>query len=84
MEELLKSKNVEKIKNKFDGRLSFGTAGLRGMMGPGFKCMNDLVIVQSAQGLLHYMLSVFGDSLKTSGIIIGFDGRYNSKRLGDN
>lgn len=81
LEDLLKQKNVDKIKSMFDGRLSFGTAGLRAAMGPGFKRMNDLVIIQSAQGLLHYMISVFGDSLKTSGIIIGYDGRYNSKRL---
>lgn len=79
--EILVEKNVDKIKNMFDGRLSFGTAGLRGAMSPGFKRMNDLVVVQSAQGLLYYMLSVFGDSLKTSGIIIGYDGRYNSRRL---
>lgn len=65
----------------FDGRLSFGTAGLRAAMGPGFKRMNDLVIIQSSQGLLHYMLGVFGNLLKTSGIIIGYDGRHNSKRL---
>lgn len=64
----------------FDGRLSFGTAGLRAAMAPGFKRMNDLVIIQSAQGLLHFMLGVFGDSLKSSGIVIGYDGRYNSKR----
>lgn len=67
----------------FEGRLSFGTAGLRSAMGPGFKRMNDLVVVQSAQGILHYMSSVFGDSLKTGGVIIGYDGRYNSKRLGE-
>lgn len=79
--EVFAQKNVDKIKNMFDGRLSFGTAGLRAAMGPGFKRMNDLVVVQSAQGLLYYMLSVFGDLLKTSGIIIGYDGRYNSKRL---
>ncbi|KAF0769292.1 phosphoglucomutase-2 [Aphis craccivora] len=81
--EILVEKNVDKIKNMFDGRLSFGTAGLRGAMSPGFKRMNDLVVVQSAQGLLYYMLSVFGDSLKTSGIIIGYDGRYNSRRFAE-
>lgn len=64
----------------FDGRLSFGTAGLRAAMEPGFRRMNDLVVIQSAQGILHYMLSVFGDTLKTRGIIVGYDGRYNSKR----
>lgn len=81
LDELLELKNVDKIKDAFDGRLSFGTAGLRAAMGPGFKRMNDLVVVQSAQGLLHYMLGVFGgDSLTSSGIIVGYDGRYNSKR----
>lgn len=81
LEELLKNKNVDKIKNMFDGRLSFGTAGLRAAMAPGFKRMNDLVVVQSAQGILHYMHSVFGNTLYSSGVIVGFDGRYNSKRL---
>lgn len=80
LDELLGQKNVDKAKDAFHGRLSFGTAGLRAAMGPGFKRMNDLVVVQSAQGLLYYMLNVFGDSLKTSGIIVGYDGRYNSKR----
>lgn len=81
LKELLKNKNVDKIKSMFDGRLSFGTAGLRAAMAPGFKRMNDLVVVQSAQGILHYMRSVFGNTLNTSGVIVGFDGRYNSKRL---
>lgn len=81
LEELIKQKNVNKIKNMFDGRLKFGTAGLRAAMEPGFKRMNDLVVIQSAQGILHYMFSVFGDTLKTRGVIIGYDGRYNSKRL---
>lgn len=81
LEELLKQKNVDKLKNMFDGRLSFGTAGLRAAMDLGFKRMNELVVVQSSQGLFHYMFHIFGESLKKSGIIIGYDGRYNSKRL---
>lgn len=31
------------------GRLQFGTAGLRGPMKAGYVCMNDLVILQTAQ-----------------------------------
>lgn len=77
----MKNRNVDKIKSMFDGRLSFGTAGLRAAMAPGFKRMNDLVVIQSAQGILHYMQSVFGSSLNTFGVIVGFDGRFNSKRL---
>ncbi|KAJ3642544.1 hypothetical protein Zmor_025311 [Zophobas morio] len=61
-------------------RLSFGTAGLRGKMGAGYAAMNDLVIIQTAQGLLNYLEQHEGDLLKENGIVIGYDGRHNSKR----
>lgn len=31
------------------GRLAFGTAGLRGPMKAGYVCMNDLMVLQTAQ-----------------------------------
>lgn len=37
-------------------RLLFGTAGLRGRMKPGPIGMNDLVVVQTAQGLARYVI----------------------------
>ncbi len=39
------------LKDLLGSRLSFGTAGLRGRMGAGYNRMNDLVILQTAQGL---------------------------------
>lgn len=30
-------------------RQKFGTAGLRGRMGAGYTCMNDVVVLQTAQ-----------------------------------
>jgi len=60
-------------------RLEFGTAGIRGRMGPGFGQMNDLVIIQVTQGLKNYMLRMQED-IKTKGVVYGYDGRYNSKR----
>lgn len=63
------------------GRLNFGTAGLRGVMYAGFYAMNDLVVIQSAQGLLKYILQCYPDEKdRKGGIVIGYDGRYNSKR----
>lgn len=38
-----------KLTTLFTTRLEFGTAGLRGPMGPGFNCMNDLTVLQTAQ-----------------------------------
>lgn len=59
--------------------MEFGTAGLRGRMGPGYSQMNDLVIVQTGQGLVKYLLSTIIDA-KSKGVVIGYDGRYNSHR----
>lgn len=59
--------------------MEFGTAGLRARMGAGYSMMNDLTIIQTGQGFLAYLLSVFGDKLKQQGIIVGYDARHNSK-----
>lgn len=43
--------------------------------------MNDLVVVQTAQGLCKYILKCFPDETdRKRGIVLGYDGRYNSKR----
>ncbi|KAL7576533.1 hypothetical protein ACA910_018030 [Epithemia clementina (nom. ined.)] len=41
-------------------RLQFGTAGLRGRMQPGPVGMNDLVVIQTAQGLASYVIQEYG------------------------
>lgn len=59
-----------------NSRLAFGTAGLRGPMGGGYNRMNDLVILQTAQGLSRYLLEVVGDAAaKEAGLVIGYDHR---------
>ncbi|XP_049868330.1 glucose 1,6-bisphosphate synthase [Pectinophora gossypiella] len=68
------------LKKTMLGRQKFGTAGLRGRMGAGYKCMNDVVILQTAQGLCSYIQKECCQSKLQSGIVVGFDGRYNSKR----
>lgn len=65
------------------GRISFGTAGLRGKMAAGYTTMNDLVIVQTAQGLLKHLEEYDEATLKKNGIIVGYDGRHNSKRFAE-
>ncbi|VDN98752.1 unnamed protein product [Rodentolepis nana] len=68
----------EELKKLMMNRMEFGTAGLRSRMGPGYSQMNDLTIVQTAQGLLKY-LEEKHPTLKPRGIIVGYDGRHNSK-----
>ncbi|XP_056647881.1 phosphopentomutase [Diorhabda sublineata] len=77
---LLAGKQFDEINKLLCKRLTFGTAGLRGKMGPGYACMNDLVIIQTAQGFLKYLIKSDENLLKESGIVVGYDGRHNSRR----
>ncbi len=66
----------------FTPRISFGTAGLRSRMDPGYKNMNDLVVLQATQGLCRWVQAQVEDA-NNRGIIIGYDGRHNSRRFAE-
>lgn len=69
------------LTNRLLNRMAFGTAGLRGPMRAGFDSMNDLVIVQTGQGLVEYVKECYpSDDDRKRGIVLSYDGRYNSKR----
>lgn len=53
-------------------------------MRAGFACMNDLVIIQTSQGLAKYVEQHFGQEVARSrGVLIGFDARHNSSRFAE-
>lgn len=49
IESLAKEGDEDQLKSLLQGRISFGTAGLRGPMRAGFQCMNDLIVIQTTQ-----------------------------------
>ena len=57
----------------FSSRLEFGTAGLRGRLGPGPNRMNRMVVMQAAAGLAQYLRERGGGA-----VAIGFDARHKS------
>lgn len=61
----------------FSEPLVFGTAGLRGPLGPGPARMNRVVVGRTAIGLARFLLR---DAIRPT-IIIGFDARRNSERF---
>ena len=65
---------------RFDGRLQFGTAGLRAAVGAGPQRMNRLVVQQAAAGLVDYLLKAErpDDRRCQRGVIIGYDARRKS------
>lgn len=81
--DLIKAKDVEKLSKKLLTRQSFGTAGIRAIMEAGFNGLNDLVIIQTSQGLAKYLAILAGpDRVQWSkNVVIGYDGRYNSYRF---
>jgi phosphomannomutase len=63
----------EELADAFDGTLQFGTAGLRGRLGPGSNRMNRVVVARAAAGLAAYLVAHGGGS-----VVVGFDARRNS------
>jgi len=59
---------------RFDGRLQFGTAGLRGPLEAGPNGMNRVLVAQTAAGLARHLLGEGSDQ----SIVIGYDARTNS------
>jgi phosphomannomutase len=66
---------MAELVDAFTSRLQFGTAGLRGALGPGPNRMNRVVVGQAAAGLATYLLD---QGLAGGKVIIGFDARHNS------
>ena len=66
---------LEELADAFSGTLQFGTAGLRGRLGPGPNRMNRVVVCRAAAGLAQYLLDT-GHAGEP--VVIGFDARHNS------
>ena len=62
------------LKKYFSGFLQFGTAGLRGPVGPGPSCMNRAVVGRTAAGIASYM-----KARAMTRVVIGRDARYGSE-----
>jgi phosphomannomutase len=62
----------------FAGTLTFGTAGLRGPVGPGPLAMNRRVIMRATAGLCAHLDEARPDA-RTQGIVIGYDARPSSR-----
>ncbi|MFE6736779.1 phospho-sugar mutase [Microbacterium sp. NPDC057650] len=66
------------LADRFAGRLAFGTAGLRGALGAGSNRMNRVLVSQAAAGFAAYLKT---RSAGTPSVVIGYDGRRNSRRF---
>ncbi|MEY3704943.1 MAG: hypothetical protein RLY29_315 [Actinomycetota bacterium] len=74
LESMLEGGDESELRSCFSGFLEFGTAGLRGPLGPGPSRMNRAVVSKTALGLARFMAK---SGLKS--IVIGRDARYGSE-----
>lgn len=74
LQSLLDSGNESELRKYFNGFLQFGTAGLRGPIGPGPSCMNNAVVGRTAAGLVAYM-----KERGLTSVVIGRDARHGSE-----
>ncbi|HEX5062502.1 MAG TPA: phospho-sugar mutase [Kofleriaceae bacterium] len=66
------------LREMFDGHLEFGTAGLRGILGPGPQRMNTVLVRKVTAGFATYLRANVPDAAKR-GVVIGHDARHNSR-----
>lgn len=69
------------LRGLFAGHLTFGTAGLRGKLGPGPSQMNRLVVSHAAHGLGRFLLDHVAGS--PAHVVVGFDARHKSGIFAD-
>ncbi|MGO3147797.1 MAG: phospho-sugar mutase [Leucobacter sp.] len=71
---------VAQLEASFADRLAFGTAGLRGELGPGPSRMNRVVVSQTSAGFAAFLLAraAAGATQSPPSVVIGYDARVNS------
>jgi phosphomannomutase len=74
---LIADRDETELKDRFAGRLAFGTAGLRGLIGAGPNRMNRAVVRQTTAGLARHLLDV-GSDARERGVVVARDGRLMS------
>ena len=70
---IIKAADENKLIDMFGADIEFGTAGLRGEIGPGTNRLNPLVVRKATVGLAKFVISKYGDEGKRRGVAVSFD-----------
>lgn len=77
---ILRSMNQEEIDDAFYKDIEFGTAGMRGIIGPGTNRMNVFTIKKACIGYARFLLSKYTDA-RVRGVAISHDNRHMSREF---
>lgn len=78
--DVLENMNEEEKNDAFYTLIEFGTAGMRGLLGPGTNRINIHTIRKATQGYTNYIIAA-GKEACEKGIAIGYDNRHMSREL---
>lgn len=68
------------LEDAFYQELTFGTGGIRGILGPGTNRMNIYIVRKAVHGLANYLME-HRVNVKQRGVVIAYDSRYMSKEF---
>jgi phosphomannomutase len=74
--------NLEEVIDAFYTSLTFGTGGLRGVMGVGSNRMNRYTVTAATQGLANY-LHDYSKPTNGHSVLIGYDSRHQSRQFAE-
>lgn len=78
--DVLENMNEEEKNDAFYTLIEFGTAGMRGLLGPGTNRINIHTIRKATQGYANYIIAA-GKEACEKGIAIGYDNRHMSREF---
>lgn len=82
LQRALDADDLESLAEGFSQRLEFGTAGLRGVLGPGPGRMNRKLVRQVTRGVADALIAR-DPSIRERGVVVGGDARRLSKELAE-
>ena len=77
---VLKAMSKEEIADAFYKNVEFGTAGMRGYLGPGTNRMNTFSVKKATVGFALYLLETFPEA-NNMGVVISHDNRHFSREF---
>ena len=78
--EQLRKMDQKEIDDAFFKDVEFGTAGMRGVLGPGTNRMNDFTVRKATVAFGNYLLELFPNA-KEQGVVISHDNRHMSREF---
>ena len=80
LQTLMENMTHEELEDAFSKNLTFGTGGLRALLGPGTNRLNIYTVRKATEGYSRWLIKQ-GIEKYSKGIIIAYDNRYKSKEF---